>query len=127
MIIVMEQCFSGGLIADLAQGETNRIIMSAAGEYEFSWAMEPSFNYDEFSYHFTSAINGNNPNGKAVKADTNKDGVVSMLEAFNYARDKDSSSETPWYEDDGDGTPHSGSMPTGGDGTLGGNITLEEN
>ncbi len=51
MVIVMEQCFSGGLIADMAQGGGNRVIMSAAGEYKFSWAMGPSYNYDEFSYH----------------------------------------------------------------------------
>ncbi len=117
MVIVMEQCFSGGLIAEMAQGGGNRIIMSAAGEYEFSWAMNT--NYDEFSYHFTSAINGAEPGGKTVNADANNDGDVSMVEAFNYARQKDTQAETPWYEDSGDGIPHSGAMPSGGDGTLG--------
>jgi hypothetical protein len=37
MIIVMEQCFSGGLIPEMAQGGNDRIIISAAGEYEPSW------------------------------------------------------------------------------------------
>ena len=125
MVIVMEQCFSGGLIADMTQGGSNRIIMSAAGEYEFSWAMPPSYNYDEFSYHFTCAVNGANPKGTKVNADTNGDGKISMVEAFNYARSKDTQPETPWYEDSGDGIPHSGKMPAYGEGALGGKTFLK--
>lgn len=125
MVIVMEQCFSGGLIADIAQGGSNRIITSAAGEYEPSWAMPPSYNYDEFSYHFTSAINGADSKGTKVNADTNGDGKISMVEAFNYARLKDTRSETPWYEDSGDGIPHSGKMPAHDEGELGGKTFLE--
>ena len=75
MVIIMEQCFSGGLIHDLSQGG-NRIIISAAGEYESSWAM--SANYDEFSYYFTSAINKANPSGSKVDADADKSGKVSV-------------------------------------------------
>jgi len=60
-----------------------------------------------------------------VNADANGDGEVSLVEAFNYARAKDTQSETPWYEDNGDGIPHSGKMPAGGDGTLGSNTSLE--
>ncbi len=121
----MEQCFSGGLIADMTQGGSNRIIMSAAGEYEFSWAMPPSYNYDEFSYHFTCAINGADPKGNKVNADRNGDGKISMVEAFNYAISKDTQSETPWYEDSGDGIPHSGKMPAYGEGALGGKTFLK--
>jgi hypothetical protein len=125
MVILMEQCFSGGLIADMSG--SNRIIMSATGEYEPSYAMGPYpyDTYDEFSYYFTCAINGADPKGKTVNADANGDGEVSLVEAFNYARAKDTQSETPWYEDNGDGIPHSGKMPAGGDGTLGSNTSLE--
>jgi hypothetical protein len=125
MVIVMEQCFSGGLIHDLVQGGGDRIIMSAAGEYEPSYAMPPTYTYDEFSYDFTCAINGADPDGNAVNADANGDGAVSMVEAFNYARTQDTRSETPWYEDNGDGTPHSGNMPSGGDGALGNTTFLD--
>jgi len=126
MVIVMEQCFGGGLIADMAQGGNNRIIISAAGEYEFSWAMPPApYNYDEFSYHFTSAINGAGPKGTKVYADTNGDGKISMVEAFNYAISKDTQLETSWYEDSGDGIPHPGKMPAYGEGVLGGKTFLE--
>jgi hypothetical protein len=125
MVIVMEQCFSGGLISDMAG--SNRIIISAAGEYQPSYAMGPYpyDTYNEFSYYFTCAINGADEKGKAVNADANNDGVVSMVEAFNYARTHDTAAETPHYEDSGDGVPHSGSMPAGGDGTLGSNTSLD--
>jgi hypothetical protein len=123
MIIVMEQCFSGGMILDMSQGG-NRIIISAAGEYEPSWAMTGG-NYDEFSYYFTSAINHADPNGTAVNADSDGDGVVSLVEAFNYAINQDSKSETPQYEDNGDGVPSSGTMPSGTEGGLGGGFTLD--
>jgi len=127
LIIVMEQCFSGGLIRDMASGGTNRVIMSACGEYEPSRCIVRGpyhYLYDEFSFHFTCAIRGADPKGKTINADTNGDHWISMVEAFNYARKKDTAPETPWYEDSGDGIPHSGSMPNSGDGSLGANTFL---
>ncbi|MFB6317709.1 C13 family peptidase [Saccharicrinis sp. FJH54] len=122
MIFVLEPCFSGGFIRDLS-GE-NRIIMSAANSFQFSYARTGGA-YDEFSYHFTSAVNGNDPDGNTIDADADNDGRVSMLEAFNYAITNDTKSENPQYEDDGDGlstsTPSAGG---GGDGAFGSNITL---
>ncbi len=125
MVVVMEQCFSAGLIGDISRSGGNIVLMSAAGEYEPSWSMPPSNNYNEFSYHFTCAINGATPTGASVNADSNGDGRVSMVEAFNYARSKDTASETPWYEDNGNGIPHSGAMPSGGEGALGSNTFLD--
>ena len=101
--------------------------MAAAGQYEPSEAMPPyPYNtFNEFSYHFTCTINNADPDGNAVNADTDNDGEVSMAEAFNYAQANDTRSETPWYEDSGDGVAHSGSMPAGGDGTLGSITSLD--
>lgn len=122
MIIVLEPCFSGGFLADLS-GE-NRVIMSAATENEYSWAMSGGA-YDEFSYHFTSAVNGNDPDGNTIDADTDNDGRVTMLEAFIYAKDNDTASETPQYEDDGDGVSTASPSAGGsGDGSFGSTITL---
>lgn len=125
LIVVMEQCFSGGLIFDISQSQPNRIIMSAAGEYQFSWGSS-NVSYDEFSYHFTCAINGADPSGNSINADSNNDRRVSILEAFNYARSQDTQPETPWYEDSGDGVAHSGNMPANGEGKLGANTYLEK-
>jgi hypothetical protein len=125
MVIVMEQCFSGGLIRDIGQNRNNMVIISAAAESEPSYGMN-SGNYDEFSYYFTCAINGADPTGKKVNADTNNDKKVSIVEAFNYARSKDTQSETPQYEDSGDGISHSGKMPASGEGTLGSKTFLKK-
>jgi hypothetical protein len=38
-----------------------------------------------------------------VDADYNTDGQISMKEAFIYAAINDSKSETPWYNDNGNG------------------------
>jgi hypothetical protein len=48
-----------------------------------------------------------------------------MVEAYNYAYDKDTQNESPQYEDSGDGISHTGKMPASGDGTLGGKTFLK--
>jgi len=117
MVFLTGTCFGGGLIHDLAQGG-DRIIMSSAGEHEFSWSRS-DLQFCEFSYHFTSAIKGEEPDGSPVDADTNDDGAVSLTEAYDYARSMIESPETPHYEDSGDGIPHTGVMPSQGEGALG--------
>jgi hypothetical protein len=98
LVAVLEPCFSGGLIWDLRGN--NRIIMSAANEFEYSWG---SATYDFFSMYFTDALSGSKILGSApVNADTDGNGEVSMLEAFLYAKSVDTW-EYPQYEDDGDG------------------------
>jgi hypothetical protein len=140
LIVLLEQCFSGGFIRDISLapgGPADIVVMSAAREHESSWTGCSQSSYDEFSYLFTCALNGATPTGTAVDADTNNDGHVSMVEAFNYAQKNDkwntggcpsypsSWDETPLYEDNGDGTPHSGNMPSGGDGALGSTVWLD--
>ena len=100
MIGVFEPCFSGGLLHDLAG--TDRILMSACTEFEPSWA-HYTIDYDMFSYYFTCAINEADHLGTAVDADSNDDGRVSILEAFEYAKANDTRPETPMLEDSGNG------------------------
>ena len=97
----------------------NRIILTACSATESSWACNTEGSYDEFVYHFTSAVNFQTPGGSPVNADTNGNGYVSMVEAFNYASNHDSRAESPHYDDNGDGTGQLASIPNGGDGTLG--------
>lgn len=116
VIVVMEQCYSGGQLDDLTR--PNRVMMSAASATEPSWSRSSQWN--EFVYWFLAAVSGSRPDGAgAVNADTNGDGSVSMLEAFNFARANDAAGETPFYEDNGTLPAHSGTMPAGGEGTLG--------
>ena len=125
LIVVLDQCFAAGLIRDMAQGQGDIIVMAAAGQYEPSWAMAPTYSFDEFSYDVTAALNGANHLGTIVNADTNGDSEVTMDEVFNYARSHDSASETPEYEDSGDGVATTGALPSGGDGALGATVTFD--
>lgn len=125
LIVVLEQCFSAGLIPDMAQGQGDIIVMAAAGQYEPSWAMAPDYNFDEFSYLVTCALNGADHEGNAVNADTNGDSEVTMDEVFNYARANDTASETPEYEDSGDGVATSNALPSGADGALGATVSFD--
>jgi len=94
VLCCFEQCFSGGMIDDL-EGE-GRVIATAARWDEYSWAMSGLI-YDEFVYDWISAVNWEDPYGVPVDADTNDDDVVSMEEAFIYARDHDVCNEHPQY------------------------------
>ncbi len=93
--IVMEQCHSGGFISDLTAN--NRVIATACTANENSWAKDGSL-YNEFVYHWTSAVRGYTPEGNLVNADSNNDGLISMKEAFEYAKKEDSKNENPQYE-----------------------------
>lgn len=125
LVVVMEPCFSGGFLRDLRGN--NRILISAANEFEFSYS-DFWGNYDEFVFHFTSALNGFEPRNllgtPAVNADYNSDGKVSILEAFQYAKLKDRAAENPQYEDSGDGIGTSFPTETGVDGSFGASIFL---
>jgi hypothetical protein len=115
VIVQMEQCYSGGQTDDLTR--PNRIIMSACSATEPSWG---GADFNAFTYWYLAALTGSKPDGSgSVNADTNGDGKVSILEAYNFARANDSAGETPFYEDNGTLPAHSGAMPGGGEGSLG--------
>jgi len=88
--VVMQQCFSGAFIDDLAA--ENRVIATSCANGEYSWALNPYYEYNEFTYHWVSAILSQTPRGvyehancKYVNADCNQDCFISMQEAFTYA------------------------------------------
>ncbi len=98
---VLGQCYSGGFVDDL--NLNGCVVSTACKDTESSWACRDK-PYDEFVYHWTSAINGADVYGNPVNADYDKDGYVSMMESFNYARSADRfaagidvEKETPQY------------------------------
>jgi hypothetical protein len=100
VVVTMEQCFSGGMLDELsaaynANPSVTACLASAATHDEVSYACDDEGDYDEFVYHWTSAISGATPAGVVVAADKNGDGVVSFGEAFDYAQNADSCRETP--------------------------------
>ena len=85
--VLMGQCHSGGFAEPLKAN--NRIVMTACSESEKSYACE-EIPFDEFVYHWTSAINGRDAFGNEVVAeiDTLPNGQpkpVSLVKAYNYA------------------------------------------
>ena len=108
--VVAEQCFSGGLVEDLTA--PTRVICTATIEEAVSWG-------NLFIRNFVAALHGRNEYGTIVNADTNQNGFISMLEAFDYAAQNDYYDEIPQYDDNADGVSHTEPVPAGGDGTLG--------
>lgn len=92
--ILMGQCYSGGFVSDL-MGEGRVIATACSGKERSSKC--PDRAYDEFVYQWTCAVKGADEMGNPVYADTNRDGEVSMLEAFQYAQAHDRVPETPQY------------------------------
>jgi hypothetical protein len=119
LVMLTGTCFGGGLIHDVAQGGGDRVLISSASENQPSWSRD-DLNFCEFSCNFTSALRSEDPEGNVIDADTNSDTKVSVVEAYNYALSTLTAPETPWYEDSGDGIAHAGTMPTQGEGALGG-------
>ncbi|MBE9569246.1 MAG: hypothetical protein IMF11_01350, partial [Proteobacteria bacterium] len=72
-----------------------------------------TYDHGEFDYHLISALLKQAVNGGApVNADTTGNGLVSMLELFNYVEANDNVGEHPQYDD--------------GPNNIGGNIYIEE-
>lgn len=94
IIICMGQCNSGGFIDNLQS--YNRVITTACRYDELSYAMD-NLLYDEYIYHWISAVIGENLSGNVVNADTNFDGKISIYEAFVYAENHDMKPEHPQY------------------------------
>ncbi len=129
LVAVLEPCFSGGFIRDMSG--PNATIMAACLEDEFSWGSfsVDGVQFDNFSYFFTAAINRAHVNGNALgtNPDTNNDGQVSMLEAYNFARSNVLAlglDETSLLDADGDGVGRSNPTVNGSDGDLARNIFL---
>lgn len=124
MMIVMEQCFSGGFVAPLTK--PNRVVMTACNASQPSWALRLDF--DEFTFWYMSALQGSPIDGSAspVSADADHDGKVSIMEAWNYGRSNDKAQEVPQYEDNGAAPCASGTnVPKNGDGPYGATCWLQ--
>ncbi|WP_314722882.1 C13 family peptidase, partial [Prevotella nigrescens] len=92
---VLGQCFSGGFIEELTKVGC---VVAAASESDKSSYGCYDIPYDEFVYHWTSAINGKDAYGKLVASDVDNNNRVTMDEAFTYAKLKDRAPEHPQYK-----------------------------
>lgn len=92
--MVLGQCYSGGFID--AMQDIDCVIATACGADQVSWACH-NRPYDEFVYQWTCAISKLSPSGQIIDADLDRDGSISMNEAFYYAMRHDSAFETPQF------------------------------
>lgn len=88
LIVLMEQCNSGGFNAPiLASSKAASTSVSSAATAAVSSYASTDGNWDVFAYEWIAAMNGTYPNGAALTSspDTNHDGVVDAHEAYTYA------------------------------------------
>ncbi len=113
LIVMMEQCNSGGFNAPVLAASTadNTSIASAAIATQSSWA-SPDGNWDSFARDWIAAEAGHDPYGAALafNPDADGDGVIEAEEAFAYANAVKYSGDSPNYAE---------SSEAGGDITLG--------
>ena len=91
---VLGQCNAGGFIDDLQK--VGCVVAAACEGNRPSYASSDKC-YDEFVYHWISAVNRANHKSKTIQSDFDKNKYVSMEEAFQYAVDNDTAWETPQY------------------------------
>ena len=99
LVVMMEQCNSGGFNTPILNASTAQATsVSAAATSAVSSSGSSDGNWDVFAYEWIAAINGAYPNGSALASnpDTNHDGVVDTTEAYNYAVANDSV-DTPQF------------------------------
>jgi hypothetical protein len=110
LVVMMEQCNSGGFNTPIINASTAGAtsVSSAATAAVSSYASSDG-NWDVFAYEWIAAVNGSYPNGSTLASnpDTNHDGVVDTLEAYNYA-----------VANDGSDTPQLNASATGATLTL---------
>lgn len=83
--IVMEQCYSGCFIHPIEELGQKITIATAAHRKETSVGYTY---YNPFAYKWACAISGYDfINKKTVNADTDDDGEITMVEAFQYSKD----------------------------------------
>ena len=98
IICTFEPCFSGGFLDDVVVPPGPIVASSACSHDEYSWAKD-TLDYDEYAFHWTAAVTGQDAYGEIVDADYNQDGTITMDEAFIYAESHDVQSESPQYGD----------------------------
>jgi len=98
IVCTFEPCFSGGFLDDVVVPPGPIVASSACRHDEYSWAMS-NLEYDEYVFHWTAAVKGEDAYGEPVDADFNEDGKITMDEAFEYAEAKDGQPESPQYGD----------------------------
>jgi Peptidase C13 family len=98
LIVMMEQCNSGGFIEPILSASTANAasVACAATAFVSSWGT-PDGHWDAFAYNWFAAQAGAYPPGAALafNPDTDGDGKIEATEAYNYANVEDAARRDP--------------------------------
>jgi hypothetical protein len=97
LVVLMEQCNSGGFNTPILNASTAKAtsVSSAATASTESYASNDG-NWDVFAYEWIAAMNGADPNGSGLASNPDTDGVVNTQAAYNYAVENDNV-DTPQF------------------------------
>ena len=113
LIVMMEQCNSGGFNQPVIKHSTARAtsVASAAIATQSSYA-SPDLHWDSFARDWFAAQAGHDPYGAALafNPDANGDGKIASAEAFGYASTVRNPSDSPQFDE---------SSPAGGQDLAG--------
>ena len=122
LIVMMEQCNSGGFNEPVIKFSTARAtsVASAAIATQSSYA-SPDLHWDSFARDWFAAQTGHDPYGAALafNPDTNGDGKIEATEAFNYANTVRNPQDSPNFNESSPAAGGSGwavSTSSGGGG-----------
>lgn len=100
MIVMMEQCHSGGFNQPIVDNSPAKYTSVASACVELNSSIGGA-NFDPFARDWIAAMNGSNPSGSALASnpDTNGNGIVTAGEAFNFADSIHHSYDTPVFDE----------------------------
>lgn len=98
LMVMMEQCFSGGFVAPVL-AHSPAVNTSVATACNATSSSIGGANFDPFARDWISAMAGHPPSGGALSfdPDANHDGRICAQEAFNYANTVKDPYDTPVY------------------------------
>jgi hypothetical protein len=98
LVVLMEQCNSGGFNTPILNSSTAKStsVSSAATSSTESWSSADG-NWDTFAYEWIAGVNGANADGSALASNPEHDGIVTTQAAYNYAVSQDTA-DTPQFD-----------------------------
>ncbi len=100
LMVVMEQCHSGGFLNPIIKSSPAITTHVAAACEELRSSIGGA-NFDPFAFDWIAGVTGKHPDGSALKqiVDADYDGAVSAAEAFVYANAVHDAYDTPVVDD----------------------------
>jgi hypothetical protein len=100
-VCIFGHCFGTSMFHQVKLNTTHSVLVAASSSA--SYALPPDEAYDSFLYHFTAALLMNTPSDYPAASDQNKDGHISVQEAFDFAKGKNKTADKPQLDESSPG------------------------